>query len=384
MDNYKSPKPEKIYLSPSLSAFGQKDRKVRIATKLIESPDTYAFATIKEELVLRHREGAKNRIEAKFFEDDRGIFVLSIQGYTVATEKPHNASFAFVGEEISKLLEFVANIRSMELNRSGAINIADDEIRRTALSRREVSRLIEENEELFTDFIRSSLTKEDIVAVGYRKNQLEVFRSLLEDPDYFERAKTEDNCTDEQVWQRFFQRNTWIFGYGLNYIYLDALRGRRLEQTVQGHFVGGPGKRTDALMRSRGAVSSLCFVEIKTHKTPLLAAKPYRTGCWSPSTELAGGVSQVQGTVRSAMNTVRDKLALTNSEGQPLGEEAYNFSPKAYLVIGSLGTYVSNHGVNEQQFRSFELFRRNTLSPEIITFDELYERARFIVHQNEA
>ena len=32
--------------------------------------------------------------------------------------------------------------------------------------------------------------------------------------------------------------------------------------------------------------------------------------------------------------------------------------------------------------RSFELFRKGTISPEIITFDELYERARYIVNHN--
>jgi hypothetical protein len=29
--------------------------------------------------------------------------------------------------------------------------------------------------------------------------------------------------------------------------------------------------------------------------------------------------------------------------------------------------------------RSFELFRRNLTQPEILTFDELFERARFII-----
>jgi hypothetical protein len=36
--------------------------------------------------------------------------------------------------------------------------------------------------------------------------------------------------------------------------------------------------------------------------------------------------------------------------------------------------------VNEEQYRSFELYRRNTAWPEIITFDELYERASYIVN----
>ncbi|UZE51163.1 DUF4263 domain-containing protein [Rhodopseudomonas sp. P2A-2r] len=52
-----------------------------------------------------------------------------------------------------------------------------------------------------------------------------------------------------------------------------------------------------------------------------------------------------------------------------------------YLVIGNLASLVGDHGVNHEQFRSFELFRRNILNLEIITFDELYERAKFIVHQ---
>ena len=185
------------------------------------------------------------------------------------------------------------------------------------------------------------------------------------------------------MWQQFFEKNTWIFGYGLSYVYLDTLDDKKLEQVVQGHNVGAHGKRVDALMKSRGTISSLCFVEIKTHKTTLLSAKPYRAGCWAPSTELIGGVSQVQGTVASAMDTIRGKLALTDSDGDPTGEEAFNYSPKAYLVVGSLSSFVSDHGVNQEQFRSFELFRRNTFSPEIITFDELYERAKFIVHQNE-
>jgi hypothetical protein len=57
--------------------------------------------------------------------------------------------------------------------------------------------------------------------------------------------------------------------------------------------------------------------------------------------------------------------------------------PKSFLVVGSLQEFAGDHGVNQDQYRSFELFRRNVNSPEIITFDELFERARFIVGQNE-
>jgi len=128
----------------------------------------------------------------------------------------------------------------------------------------------------------------------------------------------------------------------------------------------------------------LCFVEIKTHKTPLLDSKPYRSGCWAPSKELSRAISQVQGTVSSAIDNLRNKVILEDDEGSPTGEEVFNYQPKSYLVIGSLDEFEDEHGVNNDKYRSFELYRKNTTNPEIITFDELYERAKYIVHQNES
>lgn len=384
MDDYDNPKPGKTYISPSLKAFGQQERKIRIASKVMESSDAYAFAKIKDEMVLRYKTGAKTNIKATFFEDDRRISVLNIQSYTVATDKPHNASFSFIGDEIGKLLEFIANIQSITFGNKGHINITDEELRRIILSNSQAKNLVAENEDLIVAAIRSSVTKKDIVAVGYRKKQLETFRKLLEDYAFFESIKTKYNCNNETIWQRFFEKNPWVFGYGLSYIYLATLDDKKLEQVVQGHHVGSYGKRTDGLLKSKGIISSLCFVEIKTHKTKLLESNKYRSGCWAPSDELAGAVSQVQGTVASATDTIKGKLTVSDDNGFPTGEEAFNYLPKAYLIAGSLSEFVGENGVNLQQYRSFELFRGNTNSPEIITFDELYERAKFIVHANES
>ncbi|MBL8143775.1 MAG: DUF4263 domain-containing protein, partial [Acidobacteria bacterium] len=184
------------------------------------------------------------------------------------------------------------------------------------------------------------------------------------------------------LWQLFFERNPWIFGYGLSYVYLTGLDNKKLEQVVSGYSVAQAGKRTDALLRTRGVLSSLCFVEIKKHTTHLLEATAYRPACWAPSRDLAGAVSQVQGTVAQAAQDLR-KLTGRNDLGDPTGEEAFNYMPKAFVVVGSLGQFVSEGGINEDKHRSFELFRGNTASPEIITFDELYERARFIVQQHD-
>jgi len=65
------------------------------------------------------------------------------------------------------------------------------------------------------------------------------------------------------------------------------------------------------------------------------------------------------------------------------GEAVFLYQPRAFVVVGSLDEFRTDQGTNEQRFSSFELFRRNMVNPEVITFDELFERARFIVRHSE-
>lgn len=218
--------------------------------------------------------------------------------------------------------------------------------------------------------------------MAYRRQQLDTFRKLLNEPPFFQAARKKHGAP-ETVWQRFFEKNSWIFGYGLSLIYVSSLDKRKLEQVVSGFDVAGPGKRTDALLKTRGALSSICFAEIKTHETPLLGGRPYRSGCWSPSKELVGGIAQIQGTVAEACQRIQDRLIPTDSEGAPSGEELFAFQPRSYLIIGCLDQFSDAGGVNAEKLRSFELLRRNTVNPEVVTFDEQYQRARFIVEAGE-
>jgi hypothetical protein len=381
LDNYRNPLPDNTYISRSLASFEDPGRKIRIATKLLDQPLTFAYAIERGEVVLRHKDGAATTIRAKFFEDDRGVFNLNIQGYTIATNKPHNASFTFRGDEIGKLVEFLNHIQNMPLKTSGSMVIPDEHLRRMVLSDVQARALIRDNEELIAEVVRSEVTTKDVIAVAYRKKQLQAFERMLSDEAYFESLKVEQGCSAETLWQRFFENNQWVFGYGLSYVAVEGWNNMKLEQYVRGHSIGQVGKEADAVLRTRGIVSSLCFVEIKTHKTRLLQAKSYRSGCWAASDDLAGGIAQVHGTVSAAADGIRERLALDDKQGFPTGEAAYNYLPRSFLVAGSLGQFVGDHGVNREQFRSFELLRRNTTSPEIITFDELHERARFIVDQ---
>lgn len=383
MDNYQNPKPGKTYISPSLPAFGDKTRRVRIASKVLPSADGYDYAKEREEVVLRAKPDAATCIKAKFLEDHRGVFVLTVQKFDAETGVPYGVGFSFVGDEIGRFCEFLANIQSVNFKNGSAVNITDDELRKIALTSQQAKQLVAGNEELIAEALRNSVTKSDLVAIGYRKKQLEVFSRLLEDDDYFADLKQRKNCKDESLWQQFFEANPWIFGYGLSYIYSSGLDERKLEQVVRGYRVGQPGKRVDALLRSRAIASTLCFAEIKTHKTELLETQ-YRGGCWSPSQHLSGAVAQIQGTVSYASESIFGKLPLTDNDGFPTAEETFNFSPRSFVVVGSLTEFVGEHGVNEAKLRSFELYRRNLHQPEVVTFDELYERARHIVVAGES
>jgi hypothetical protein len=384
MDNYQNPKPGKTYISPSLPAFGDKTRNVRIASKVLTSTDGYEYAKERDEVVLRKKPDAATHITAKFLEDTRQVFVLTVQKFATETGMPYGVGFSFVGGEIGRFCEFLANIQSVDFKNSRSVNISDTELRRIALTSQQAKELVVDNEDLFAEVLRNSVTKSDVVAIGYRKRQLEVFGKLLEDEAYFEDLKRKKNCKDEALWQQFFEKNSWIFGYGLSYVYSSGLDAKRLQQVVRGYHVGQAGKRVDALLKTRALVSTLCFIEIKTHKTPLLSASAYRAGCWAPSDELSGAVAQIQGTVSYAGETIFGRLSMTDEAGFPSAEETFNFSPKSFVIVGSLSQLIGEHGVNQEQLRSFELYRRNLHQPEVITFDELYERAKHIVSANES
>lgn len=382
-DTYKNPIEGKTYISPPIqNEFGEAGT-IRIVTKGIDQTESYETAKIKNEILLRKTPGGKNIIIAKVFEDSRKIHVLSIQEYTASNGNPHKLKFAFIGDEITKLFNFIRDVQTMRFGSEKYQRLSDDDISHIELTDTQAARLFQENPELFESVIQSQITTQDVVALAYRREQVKCFYKLLNEPEYFFKTKNDNHTSTEATWQHFFESNQWIFGYGLGYIFLSSLDEKKLEQVVQGYNLNQYGKRIDAVMKTRGIISNLCFVEIKTHTTKLLEDKPYRPGCYAPSTELVGAISQVQGSVADATKTLKDKTSIKNGFGDPTGEEIYNYQAKSFLVIGSMNEFVTDCGVNEEKLRSFELFRKNIISPEIITFDELYERARFIAEYNE-
>lgn len=374
---------QKILRPSDTEGIKEISRDFRIISKVFDGIEAHEFIKQGSKVNLRITDGQRHEIVAKFYEDTRGIFTLQIQKFSIESGNPHKLYFTFINDEIIKLYNFIRNIALLPIANRNGEKFEDDFLNEVVLSKEQSLKLISESPELLEEILKQNISKSDIIALGYRKDQLKIFNDLLFDAQYFEKFKLSNNITkDESVWQHFFEMNTWIFGYGLNYIFNSPLSGKKLEQVVSGYNVFSGGKRIDALMQTKGIISSLCFGELKTHKT-LLINKEYRPESYSISNELAGGISQVQRTIQKSLKDLSTKLDIKDNNRNPTGESIFLYQPKAFLIIGSLKEFATEHGVNEDKYSSFELFRRNLNNPEIITFDELYERARYIVESSE-
>jgi len=188
----------------------------------------------------------------------------------------------------------------------------------------------------------------------------------------FEQAIT-DTGKNENWWQNFFSGNKWIFGYGLNYQILRTVQEQ--PQYTGANVTRSGGQRGDFLQSTSAEVRFTVLVEIKKPSTALLHEE-YRNGAWNVANELSGGVAQVQSNAKrwevegSRTDANRDLV-----EGE---HDAYTVQPKGIVVIGNTAQLDTRDKRN-----SFELFRRNLNNPEVITFDELLERARFIIAESQ-
>ena len=390
-DYFKNKRTDKVYMSKRITGntFGtlvEKERPIRYVSKVLDN-EQQEFVKIKDEIILRVTPNARQEILAKIIEDTREILSLQIQRFTTKTGMPHKTYFTFVGKEIEKLYFFIRNIALIPIEGKGKQQFTDDYLENIILSKHNILKFINDQPEIIPELIeelqKHDIKSEDIRGLAYRKELLEIFRNMLYTEGFFEDVKTKYSIEkDEAVWQDFFERNTWILGYGLNYIFNSELDDNKLEQVVKGFDFNNSGKRVDLLMKTRGIINSLCFGEIKTHKTSLLKdTTPYRKESWMVSKELAGGVAQIQKTVQKAIESIKTKTEIKDKvTGNLTGENLYLYNPKSFLIIGSLQEFVKEEGINEDKFSSFELFRRNMINPEIITFDELYERAKNIVN----
>jgi hypothetical protein len=162
------------------------------------------------------------------------------------------------------------------------------------------------------------------------------------------------------------------FGYGLNY---QILRQEQVQPHYGGTRVDGRGgQRGDYLTSTSGETNFTVLVEIKTPGTPLLQGKAeIRSGAWSLSKELTDALAQIEANI----DTWDKQGSLQPDNREELENRGiYTVQPKGIIVIGNL-SQLNNRSKRE----TFQRFRRSIHGIDIITFDELYARAKYIVER---
>ena len=377
---------DRIYVSKPFQIGLNKDREARYITRVFDESDRAAFDSVNDEIVIRSTHNDKVQIKAVVTSDDHNIKSLTLQSFRIYKDgvRPNEQyGINLHGAEIGRFIQFAELATKLEVTTPGRLRIDEE-----ALSQFDIDDAarawLQRNPDVVREFVENQVSSGDVVAVAYRRKQLEAFDRLLHEAEYFNSVvASRFNSSEEALWQAFFEKNRWIFGYGLFYLSASGFTDEKLEQVVAGSTVATNGKRADGLLRTRGRVGAVCLVEIKRHRTPLLKKEAYRAGVWQPSSELAGAVSQTLMTVDGMERQFQRMLVMTDKQGNPTGEEAVIARPRSVVVCGSLSEFETDNGINHDKFRSFELYRRHLVSPDVVTFDELYERARLIVESSE-
>ena len=381
--------PERFYVSRRFreggSLAGPDAPWCRIAYQVSDAEGEVLFESENGwELTLRQTT-TRQQLKALFFEDSRGVGRLTFQRFSQDGTARKGERFTLSGQEVTNFATFLALITSSAQFVEGEAGVRLGQHAVQELLKQEALRasVYETYRDALVDLFEADVRSPEITALARRRHEVTEFARMLTDPTHFEDLRQGIPNADrvsgaEAVWQRFFERNRWIFGTGLAPQFLHAWDPRKLEQVVVGASAFGPGKRADGLMRTAGALSALVFVEIKTHSTPLLHSE-YRTGAWRVSADVAGGIAQCQAQVDMTVRAVGRQVNLESSDGLSTDEWTTVCRPRSLLVIGSLNQFLEGRQRHLTKFESFERFRRSLTDPELITFDELYARAQMAV-----
>ncbi|AYP22505.1 Shedu immune nuclease family protein [Pantoea agglomerans] len=212
--------------------------------------------------------------------------------------------------------------------------------------------------------ISDRLTKDDINIILGRKDALDKYQEMYGQASSY----------DEKDWQRFFEENEWLFGYGLRYQYLEILQ--REAHISHTDLNGSNDVITDFMMTDSRFTR---IVELKTPTTNLFANRKNRADSWRLSSDLTDAVSQIL--AQKANWEVESQRDNFTADGTLITEKTYD--PECILIIGSLDAIEGSDREKLIKKKTFELYRRNLKNIDIICYDELLERAKFIVKSAE-
>ncbi len=266
-------------------------------------------------------------------------------------------------ENFWKLFRYIDSLQEIEIPKDNfsLMSQSESEIVAALQGRDQLSIVNIIKELSSTDGIK--LSQQDINQLLKRREKLEQFNRGLE-----------TKVSEESKWQSFFENNKWIFGYGLNYQILKCEQSQPHYGGVRIDGIGG--QKGDYLTSTEGDINFTVLVEIKTPVTHLLqGVKEIRNGAWSLSKDLADALTQIEANIST---WDKDGSRQSDNKDDLEGRGVYTVQPKGVLVIGSLSELDTR-----SKRETFQRFRKSIHGIDILTFDELYNRAKFIVEHKD-
>lgn len=219
-----------------------------------------------------------------------------------------------------------------------------------------------------------------------RRNAIHWFYALLKDlqndagTKAFESYKNKHAITErgeEAVWHHFLKSQDWIIGLNVDLQFIRDLLTKQKVGNPNSKGVGSP--EIDLL----GISYFTTLVELKTSKTKVFnpsKTSKSRANTWDFSADFIEAYSQVL-SQRTELLMGKD---FVDDNGEILDSKIHRIlDPKAILVIGNRNDEFPHIRSMEKDIKSdcFERIRRDNRNVEIITFDELFERAFHMVYQ---
>lgn len=183
---------------------------------------------------------------------------------------------------------------------------------------------------------------------------------------------------DEDVWHHFLKENDWILGLNADIRFIPEFIDEAKVGVEDTRGKGSP--RVDML----GISNYTTLVELKRADTPIFKSargNGGRANTWEFSSEFISGISQCLGQ-KSIFDERYEQKQIVTADGKIISKEVvYNADVKVVFIIGCrYSQFPHNDEIdNKTKSKTFELYRRNNRNVEIITYDELFERAYHIV-----
>jgi hypothetical protein len=184
---------------------------------------------------------------------------------------------------------------------------------------------------------------------------------------------------EEHIWHHFLQNNDWILGLNADLRFITQFLD---EQKVgMENSQGTESPQVDLF----GISEFTTLIELKHSSTKFFKINKSkgRANTWDFTSDFIEGISQCLGQKNELENSFKDKVFVKDDNKRLQKDGIESVDPKSLLIIGNKKIefpILELDNTNILKNKTLERFRRNNRNIDVLTFDELFERAYHIVY----